>query len=55
MSWMDLKQLVKEEKAKRNPVAMAIDQLKLETNKITLRLRWVWTLPLRCPIYRDCS
>ena len=39
MSWSELKQLVKDEKAKRNPVALAIEQLKLETSRITLSLR----------------
>ena len=39
MAWKELKQLVKDEKARRNPVALAIEQLKLETNKISLLLR----------------
>ena len=39
MAWKDLKQLVKDEKAKRNPVALAIDQLKLETSRMVLSLR----------------
>eukprot|EP00160_Parvularia_atlantis_P014103 Unigene330_Nuclearia_a/m.1124 Unigene330_Nuclearia_a/g.1124 ORF Unigene330_Nuclearia_a/g.1124 Unigene330_Nuclearia_a/m.1124 type:complete len:726 (-) Unigene330_Nuclearia_a:1010-3187(-) len=36
--WKEMKELVKEEKAKGNPVALVIDRLKLETNQITLSL-----------------
>lgn len=39
MDWVDLQKLIKEEQAQRNPVAMLIDGLKLETNQITLLLR----------------
>jgi len=38
MSWKELKDLVKEEKAKGNPVALIIDRLKFESNQISLSL-----------------
>jgi predicted ribosome quality control (RQC) complex YloA/Tae2 family protein len=38
MDWIDLKELVEEEKTKNNPVALMIAGLKLETNQVTLRL-----------------
>ncbi|KAI3649011.1 hypothetical protein MP228_006865 [Amoeboaphelidium protococcarum] len=39
MDWTSLKDLVKEEQLKQNPVALMIDGLKLEQNQITLLLR----------------
>jgi hypothetical protein len=41
MAWPDLRQLVKEERARRNPVALVIDALRLESNQITLSLTCV--------------
>ncbi|KAI8338866.1 fibronectin-binding protein A N-terminus-domain-containing protein [Chlamydoabsidia padenii] len=38
MDWLDLKELVTEEKRKNNPIALMIDDLKLKTNQITLLL-----------------
>ncbi|CAO3640297.1 unnamed protein product [Cunninghamella blakesleeana] len=38
MDWLDLKELVLEEKRKNNPIALMIDDLKLKTNQITLLL-----------------
>lgn len=38
MSWQDIESLVKEAQAKKDPVASAVKQLKLETNHITLLL-----------------
>ncbi|CAO3590807.1 unnamed protein product [Absidia cylindrospora] len=38
MDWLDLKELVTEEKRKNNPIALMIDGLKLDTNQITLLL-----------------
>lgn len=38
MDWQDLHDLVKEEKRRENPIAMIIDNLKLETNQLTLVL-----------------
>lgn len=38
MDWTKLKELVQEEQAKNNPVALIIHQLKLETNQICLKL-----------------
>ncbi|KAI8884094.1 hypothetical protein K501DRAFT_294252 [Backusella circina FSU 941] len=38
MDWQDLQDLVKEEKRRQNPIAMAIEELKLKTNQITLVL-----------------
>ena len=39
MDWVSLKELVSEEQLKRNPVALIIAELKLETNQVTLLLR----------------
>lgn len=38
MDWNALKQLVAEEQIKKNPIALMISRLKLETNQITLKL-----------------
>lgn len=38
MDWQDLKDLVKEEKRRENPIALIIETLKLDTNQITLVL-----------------
>ncbi|SAM09718.1 hypothetical protein [Absidia glauca] len=38
MDWLDLKELVTEEKRKNNPIALMIHDLKLNTNQITLLL-----------------
>ncbi|KAL0075765.1 fibronectin-binding protein A N-terminus-domain-containing protein [Phycomyces blakesleeanus] len=38
MDWQDLKELVKDEKRRGNPIAQIIDGLKLDTNQITLLL-----------------
>ncbi|KAI8086191.1 fibronectin-binding protein A N-terminus-domain-containing protein [Halteromyces radiatus] len=38
MDWLDLEELVKEEKRRNNPIALMIDALKLKTNQITLLL-----------------
>jgi predicted ribosome quality control (RQC) complex YloA/Tae2 family protein len=38
MDWQDLQDLVKEEKRRQNPIAMAIEELKLKTNQVTLTL-----------------
>lgn len=38
LSWLDIKDLIKERQDQKDPVASYIRQLKLETNQITLRL-----------------
>ncbi|KAJ8661496.1 hypothetical protein O0I10_002762 [Lichtheimia ornata] len=38
MDWRDLRELVNQEKSRGNPIAQIIDDLKLETNQITLLL-----------------
>ncbi|KAI9305340.1 fibronectin-binding protein A N-terminus-domain-containing protein [Cunninghamella echinulata] len=38
MDWLDLKELVLDEKRKSNPIALMIDDLKLKSNQITLLL-----------------
>lgn len=38
MDWQDLHDLVKEEKRRENPIALIIENLKLETNQLTLVL-----------------
>ncbi len=44
MDWKDLENLVLEEKKKSNPIAEVIAGFKLETNQITLMLRYFnWT------------
>lgn len=42
MDWRDLRELVNQEKSRGNPIAQIIDDLKLETNQITLLLSYVY-------------
>ncbi len=42
MDWGDIELLVKDARAKGDPVAMAIHGLKLKSNEITLLLRYVF-------------
>lgn len=42
MDWRDLRELVNQEKGRGNPIAQIIDDLKLETNQITLLLSYVY-------------
>lgn len=46
MDWRELEDLVKDEQKRGNPIALMIDSLKLETNQVSLRLRYVqmWSL-----------
>jgi hypothetical protein len=41
MDWRELEDLVKDEQKRGNPIALMIDSLKLETNQVSLRLRYV--------------
>jgi hypothetical protein len=44
MDWRELEDLVKDEQKRGNPIALMIDSLKLETNQVSLRLRYVQNL-----------
>ena len=41
MDWRELEDLIKDEQKRGNPIALMIDSLKLETNQVSLRLRYV--------------
>ena len=53
MDWSDIELLVKDAQARGDPVAMAIHGLKLQTNEITLLLRYFTNLAITVSEYGD--